>query len=271
MDARDRVRALQSKVKAARSLFEAGERMRALEEIDAALAIDPQFLAGRVLRDSILRSPLKTAAPAPRRDRPAQLLSLSGPNIDEDVAPQPLARHPRGSRSLRRAVSLLIAAVIAAASFGAGTWWARSHAATEAAPDTAAVSESSAAEPEHPAAAAPAAAPVLPAEVGTAMPARPPAVPGNPPAAASAAAAVPPKPSAGTDDESAVRQSIERFRGAYNVRAGSHGEAPVTFDGCDVAVDGEMATANCTQSGSRVWTFTLEKAGGAWKIKAIAG
>jgi hypothetical protein len=76
------------------------------------------------------------------------------------------------------------------------------------------------------------------------------------------------------DDETAVRQSIERFRGAYNARAGSHGDPPVTFDACDVSVDGPTATATCTQSGSpglRLWTFTLENTGGAWKIKAIAG
>jgi hypothetical protein len=56
----------------------------------------------------------------------------------------------------------------------------------------------------------------------------------------------------------------------------------LTFDECSVRVDGVVATATCRGSAEyvpkvgsseaqvepRVWTFTLRKAGGSWRIEA---
>jgi hypothetical protein len=56
VDARVRWQALQSRLTAAQTLFEQGDRERALAEVDAALAIDPSFLAAGALRERILGS-----------------------------------------------------------------------------------------------------------------------------------------------------------------------------------------------------------------------
>jgi tetratricopeptide (TPR) repeat protein len=54
VDQRERWQALQSHLSTARALVDAGDRAKALEAIDAALAIDPDFLAAHSLRDCIL-------------------------------------------------------------------------------------------------------------------------------------------------------------------------------------------------------------------------
>lgn len=64
MDARQRWQALQARLSAARSFLEAGDRERALEEVNAALAIDPAFLAAHSLRDGILAPPPAAAVPS---------------------------------------------------------------------------------------------------------------------------------------------------------------------------------------------------------------
>jgi hypothetical protein len=56
--------ALQGYLKAARAGLEAGDRARALQAVDAALDIDPNFLAAHALRERILSAP-PDAAPAP--------------------------------------------------------------------------------------------------------------------------------------------------------------------------------------------------------------
>ena len=57
MDQRERWQALQSHLSAARASVDAGDRAKALAAIDAALAIDPDFLAAHSLRDCILAPP----------------------------------------------------------------------------------------------------------------------------------------------------------------------------------------------------------------------
>jgi hypothetical protein len=64
VDARETWQALQARLTAARAAADAGDRERAIAEITAALAIDPDFLAAHSLRDRILaadeqRLPLK--------------------------------------------------------------------------------------------------------------------------------------------------------------------------------------------------------------------
>ncbi len=61
MTARERWQALQSRLTAARTFFEHGNRDRALAEIDAALAIDPNFLAAVALRDRVASEPVPPA------------------------------------------------------------------------------------------------------------------------------------------------------------------------------------------------------------------
>lgn len=67
MDQRERWQALQSHLTAARGFVDGGDRAKALEAIDAALAIDPDFLAAQSLRDRILApdEPIVATAPPP--------------------------------------------------------------------------------------------------------------------------------------------------------------------------------------------------------------
>ncbi len=66
VDARERWQALQTNLNVARASLEAGDRTRALEAVNAALAIDPEFLAAQSLRDRILTwTDLPVAAPSP--------------------------------------------------------------------------------------------------------------------------------------------------------------------------------------------------------------
>jgi tetratricopeptide (TPR) repeat protein len=67
VDARDTWQALQARLTNARAAFDAGDRAGALVEVDAALTIDPNFLAAQSLRERILVAPagLGPTPPAP--------------------------------------------------------------------------------------------------------------------------------------------------------------------------------------------------------------
>ena len=65
MIARTPWQALQAQLTTARALVEAGDREKALQAIEAALAIDPNFLAAHDLRASILSTPARAV---PKRD-----------------------------------------------------------------------------------------------------------------------------------------------------------------------------------------------------------
>ncbi|HEY2905431.1 MAG TPA: hypothetical protein VGJ29_05985 [Vicinamibacterales bacterium] len=85
MDARERWQALQTNLNVARASVEAGDRARALEAVNAALAIDPEFLAAQSLRDRILTwTDLLIAAPSPL---PAP---IAAPARQESTARRPL-------------------------------------------------------------------------------------------------------------------------------------------------------------------------------------
>jgi sortase A len=82
------------------------------------------------------------------------------------------------------------------------------------------------------------------------------------------------------DDETRVRQAIERFRLIYNARLVSHHDARpdglLAFQRCDIAVAGDQATATCTAASQssadrepRVWIVTLQRADGEWAINSI--
>lgn len=83
-----------------------------------------------------------------------------------------------------------------------------------------------------------------------------------------------------TDDESLIRQTLMRFRLAYNARLASRAETrhlpPLTFAHCDVSVDGDAAGVQCgasrpaPESGvAATWLFALERDGAGWAIKEV--
>lgn len=82
MDARERWQALQSRLTAARTAFDAGDRGRALVEVDAALAIDPSFLAAADLRERITGGAV-AGLRVPNAEKPLNLHN-----------PEPAARNP---------------------------------------------------------------------------------------------------------------------------------------------------------------------------------
>jgi tetratricopeptide (TPR) repeat protein len=65
VDARETWQALQARLTSARAAIDAGDRSRALDEINAALAIDPNFLAAHSLRDRITATPSGVASSGP--------------------------------------------------------------------------------------------------------------------------------------------------------------------------------------------------------------
>lgn len=82
MDAKERWQALQTHLTRAQERTNAGDRAGALEAVDAALAIDPNFLAAHALRDRILAlgsvvAAAPTAAPKPP-DAVRPLVSAEG-------------------------------------------------------------------------------------------------------------------------------------------------------------------------------------------------
>ena len=69
MDSAGQWHTLQLHLKSARVAREAGDVQLALQEVDAALAIDPEYLAARVLRESIAN---RKASPRPPQQSPAE-------------------------------------------------------------------------------------------------------------------------------------------------------------------------------------------------------
>jgi hypothetical protein len=65
---RERWQALQAHLSAARAFIDAGDRRQALAEVNAALALDPDFLAAQSLRDRVLKE--SNGAPPARRAAP---------------------------------------------------------------------------------------------------------------------------------------------------------------------------------------------------------
>jgi sortase A len=82
------------------------------------------------------------------------------------------------------------------------------------------------------------------------------------------------------DDETSIRQAIERFRLTYNARLVSRNDyrpgGLLAFRTCDVFIDGDQATAHCATASEsardaepRTWTSILWRTDGAWSIKQI--
>ena len=75
------------------------------------------------------------------------------------------------------------------------------------------------------------------------------------------------------DEDVVVRQAIQRFEGAYTSRWGS-----LAFEHCDISREVERASATCVPRSAgggseaepgRVWTFSLRKSEGGWKIASV--
>ena len=66
MEGKLRWQALQARLTAARGFMVDGDRIRALQEIDAALEIDPEFLAAHVLRDRLVAGDLISSNRTPQ-------------------------------------------------------------------------------------------------------------------------------------------------------------------------------------------------------------
>jgi hypothetical protein len=95
VDPRQRWQALQSHLHAARSRFESGDRAAALREIDAALALDREFLAALTLRERIL-----TAADRPA-GKPASIIEKTAAAPAPAVSAEGWARFEQRARQRR--------------------------------------------------------------------------------------------------------------------------------------------------------------------------
>ena len=71
MEARERWEALQSHLRRARAAYAAGDRLGALEAVDAALKLDPQYLAAQSLRSEVLASVYWPPPQAAEHEEPA--------------------------------------------------------------------------------------------------------------------------------------------------------------------------------------------------------
>jgi tetratricopeptide (TPR) repeat protein len=74
VESRETWQALQARLTNARAALEAGDRSRALDEVNAALSIDPHFLAAHSFRDRIIATPAGVA-PSTRASQPVQFAS----------------------------------------------------------------------------------------------------------------------------------------------------------------------------------------------------
>jgi len=89
--ARQRWQALQFELTAAKAAAERGDRTRAIEALDRALALDPEFLAARALRERLM------AAPPPAR-RFASSIPTRRPSPSS--TPRSTPRRRRGIRAV---------------------------------------------------------------------------------------------------------------------------------------------------------------------------
>jgi tetratricopeptide (TPR) repeat protein len=87
VDARDTWHELQSHLSAARACLDTGNHEQALAEADAALAIDPQFLAAQSLRERILAAaPFRPFAPSRAVSRIGMPAGLAAPDPPVEFA-----------------------------------------------------------------------------------------------------------------------------------------------------------------------------------------
>jgi len=260
--------------------------MGALSEVDAALAIDPGFLAARALRDTILTS---SVVPSARikpdhhalfdTHTPNAPSTVEEPNVDRLTYDAPAWVPPRSrARSHPIATTMLMAAV-AAAAFAGGVWWssipsaAENRAVEATSPVASAEPDAGTADTEQTAHLPDA---ILPDRQSTETQTPESGESETPKTDARKAVTREPRVTAPSDDQQ-VRDALERFRVAYNARAASHrenGTSVLAFERCDVSVAATSGTAVCARTSGpddqSVWTFSLANTGHDWVIKSIA-
>jgi len=91
VNAREQWQALQSHLTSTRAALDRGDRTAALAEVNAALALDPNFLAAHSLRERILAGDLLPAVPRPDLpiETPAaiQPIAVDAPVVETPIAP----------------------------------------------------------------------------------------------------------------------------------------------------------------------------------------
>jgi hypothetical protein len=305
MDARDRVRTVQVKLSSAREHLKIGEGVEALQEVDEALDIDPHFLAGHLLRESILgwfaergvSPPSSSSSPAsPAGSDGAaelnELLSVQDFAVEPDLRP---SNHTTDARSSNP--TPIVSAEPFAPRFDLNhsrtpefatftttpaPAWRRALLGVVVAALVAAGAAVLGIEwigrPQIIVVSPPSIVPV-------------PAASGPPPANNEALAVrgtphvspialAPAANAAPSDDDRLVRLAVERYQLAISARARAHPIESVetwTIGTCVVFVNGDEATAKCPgtissgpgRAESRVSTFALRRATGGWRIVAV--
>jgi len=102
VNARERWQALQTTLTAARSAVERGDQAAALAAVNAALELDPNFLAAHSLRDRIVAGDLVTAPAPPAAAAPAAPPDAAAPAVDaRPVATEGYAKFEQRARRRR--------------------------------------------------------------------------------------------------------------------------------------------------------------------------
>jgi tetratricopeptide (TPR) repeat protein len=106
VDSSGRWHTLQLHLKSARAAREAGDVQLAIQEVDAALSIDPDYLAARVLREAIAnpkaapppaqQPPAETAPAQPERQSPG-VATPTPPSLEPTPPPSSLEQQPPGA------------------------------------------------------------------------------------------------------------------------------------------------------------------------------
>jgi hypothetical protein len=300
----DCVRAVQVKLSRAREYLNRDEDAKALQEVNEALDIDPDFLAAQLLRESIIIgfadrgqslscAPLVTIPPAGSDGAADQdeLHSVHDLPVEEDLGRSiptgTIAAEPFAAQAdlMYRGAPELAASSMTPAPAQAG-WrpWPGAVVMGLLAVSAAmvgAVGEAKLGWIGRPLVIV-VPAPSLPRVQAPPAPRFPSATGGEALAVGDTPLASPiatPTATAAADDR-LVRLAVERYQLAMNAHARAHPiESLETWviDRCVVSVDGDAATARCrgtitTEPGrdtSRVSTFTLRRTAGIWRIVAV--
>lgn len=297
MAARERWQALQSRLTAARAAIDAGDRQAALDEVAAALEIDPDFLAAHSLRDRILSMPEDGAArpthaaashaapsyPAPSYPAPSHPVTSPPPGPPAAYATfEQRARRRRVDRRIDAARAAIEQHRLNAAAAALDEVIDLDPNLPELAELTARFDElrRTVATPRRGPRLAAAAvfadamfggswlqdsSPILANQMVAAAPFRTSLTPivtvTTRIEAIGAMGERGPSPVPSVDDSLLVNQALLGNRWTSDAAA-----APVGFDACDPRVDGDAATAVC-RTGVDTWNVTLRKVGDHWKVE----
>jgi len=100
VNAREQFQALQTHLTSTRAALDRGDREAALAEVNAALKLDPDFLAAHSLRERILAGDLPAAAPPPHVPIEPPVATAPALVVDAPVVEVPIAAAPVLDRAL---------------------------------------------------------------------------------------------------------------------------------------------------------------------------